>query len=58
MMLLVYLTVGIVILWLAAVLASFVKNKTGNAALSAVAWFVSAYLLFELSLILLNRLGK
>jgi hypothetical protein len=52
-----YLAVGLVILWIAGALASFVKKKTDNTFLSAVTWFASAYLLFEFSLVLLNKLG-
>ena len=57
MTLFVYLLVGLVIFWLASVLASFVKKKTANTFLSAVAWFGSAYLLFELALVLMAKLG-
>ena len=58
MNLFVYLSVGLVIFWLAGALASFVKKKTANAFLSAVAWFGSAYLLFELALVWIRRLGQ
>ena len=52
-----YLTIGLVILWIAGALASFVKRKTDNTFFSAVTWFASAYLLFEFSLILVGKLG-
>ena len=56
--LLLYLTVGLAILWVASSLASFVKKKTGNTFLSVVAGLVSAYLLLELALVLAGKLGK
>ena len=58
MRLLVYLLAGLVILWIASTLAAFVKKKTGNTFFSAVVWAGSAYLLLELALVVLSRLGK
>ena len=56
MTLLIYLSVGLVIFWLAGVLASFVKKKTGNTFLSVVTLCGSAYLLLELALVLATKL--
>ena len=56
MKLMMYLTVAIVILWISSVLASFVNKKTDNGLLTAIAWFGSAYLLFELLLSLTKNL--
>ena len=50
-----YLTTGIAILWIASTLAAFVNKKTDNVVLAAITWFVSAYLLFELTLLLANK---
>jgi len=36
-------------------LAAFVHKKTDNGLLSAIAWFVSAYLLFECTLLLAKK---
>ena len=47
-----YLIVGVLILCVSSTLASFVNKKTNNGFLCAIAWFGSAYLLFELALIL------
>ena len=51
MKLMLYLTVGIVVLWISSVLAAFVNKKTDNGLLTAITWFGSAYLLLELALI-------
>jgi hypothetical protein len=56
MTLFMYLAGGVLILWLSSTLASFVNKKTDNGLLSAIAWFGSAYLLFELTLALAKRL--
>jgi len=50
-----YLTAGIVILWISNTLAAFVNKKTGNLLLAAVAWFCSAYLLLELAILFANK---
>ena len=50
-----YLTAGVAILWIASTLAAFVNKKTGNLFLAAITWFCSAYLLFELTLLLANK---
>ena len=54
----VYLSAGLLILWIASVLASFVKKKTNNTFFSVAAGLVSAYLLLEFALILIGKLGK
>jgi hypothetical protein len=56
--LLFYLAVGLGVLWPTITLASFVKKKTGNTFLSAVAGLVSAYLLLECALVLVSKLGR
>ena len=57
--LLIYLTLGLVILWISGALASFVNKKTDSGFLSAMAWLGSAYLLFEFTLALTKALlGK
>jgi len=50
-----YVTAGVLILWIASTLAAFVNKKTDNGFLAAATWFGSAYLLLELTLILANR---
>jgi len=57
MKLFIYLTCGIVIFWISSVLASFVHKKTDNGVLFVATWVFSAYLLFELTLILANNLN-
>jgi threonine/homoserine/homoserine lactone efflux protein len=52
MTLFMYLMVGIIIVGISSGLASFVNKKTNNGLLTAIAWFGSAYLLFELILFL------
>lgn len=54
MQLAMYLTTGVVILWISGALAVFVNKKTDNGFLAAVTWFGSAYLLFEFALLLAN----
>jgi hypothetical protein len=56
MQLMLYLAVGILILWISSTLASFVNKKTDNGVLTAVAWFGSAYLLLELMLLLAKNM--
>ena len=51
-----YLTLGIVVFWLASTLAAFVNKKTNNGLLTAIAWLGSAYLLLELMLTLVKNL--
>ena len=50
-----YLTVGLVIFLISSTLASFVHKKTDNGFLTAAVWFGSAYLLFELALVLVQK---
>ena len=50
-----YLTAGIAILWISSTLAAFVNKKTNKLLLAAITWFCSAYLLFELTLLLANK---
>ena len=50
-----YLAAGIAILWSANTLAAFVNKKTKNGVLAAITWFVSMYLLFELTLLLAQK---
>jgi len=50
-----YLTAAFIVLCIASALASFVNKKTDNGFLTAIAWFGSAYLLFELILLLIKN---
>ena len=51
-----YLTVGLIIFFISSTLATVVHRKTDNGFLTAVTWFGSAYLLFELALVLAQKL--
>jgi hypothetical protein len=50
-----YVTVGIVILWISSALAVFAHKKTQNRLLAAIVWFCSVYLLLELTLLLAKK---